>query len=167
MKGDTIITLSITLGKDFAAGCNKADGQLVQDSPIAGASGFPYRSCRQADGEAPGHVHPVQESLMPSRPDETTVARRSGTKEPGTSGVVLGLDEARARRRDPVVRVDVLAGLMREGFGNDPRIDELAARLANLSSEEALALSLAADLDELDAMLPVRSASPADGALPA
>ena len=87
--------------------------------------------------------------------------------ESGSRGVVQSLSDARARRREPVVRAEVLAGLMRTGFGDDPRIDELAARLAALSGEEALDLSLATDLDELEAMLPQRSEYPADDALPA
>lgn len=99
--------------------------------------------------------------------DEDPAGGPAPARRPGRGGVVRNLSEVRARRREPVVRADVLAGLMRDGYGDDPRIDDLASRLAGLSPEEALDLSLASDLDELDAMLPGRDEPPAGDALPA
>ena len=74
---------------------------------------------------------------MPITLDEDTVAGRAIAAAAEARGQVVG-------------RAITLAGLLRRTFGEDPRIDAIAQRLAGLPQEQALDAALnATTLDDL------------------
>jgi hypothetical protein len=91
----------------------------------------------------------TEEAAMPFTLDEDTVAGRSIAARAEARGEARG--EAQGEIKG---RTATLAGLLRRTFGDDPRIDAIAHRLAELPQDKALDAALAAttldDLDHLD-----------------
>ena len=87
----------------------------------------------------------TQEAAMPFTLDEDTVAGRSIAARAEARGEARG--EAQGEIKG---RAATLAGLLRRTFGDDPRIDAIAGRLAQLPQDKALEAALAAtNLDDL------------------
>ena len=98
----------------------------------------------------------LQEATMPVPIRDTPLARelyREGLEQGLEQGHEQGVEQGRAEgERLAVVRLTAL--LLRRRFGDDPRIDELASRLAALGEDRRLDLIAAApDVDALAAQL--------------